>query len=433
MMRAARFVIDETITPAIERYNNSKSLVPFVITEEKFLEIKHVKDITTNAKTIVSQFKKTGDLYKYLKNITSGSSSVVENLIRSLGLKPFEDIIEEFESEFSEDLEDCTQLEDLIIGDFYTTWDLVFLSGIYRTQIPGILKVCDDNNNPISVIARGSFSEHEHEHEYNNQYLVEDGSRVKYYLIKGNHKYNNLITELHLYTYLFETIGPNRQIFKGVYVLESFNRNENYVILKRKNVNNASPQITSNIEHHFGYRNRYKISERTSGGKSSAGRQKEISGNRAENAVSEFLHLKNITHTIISESKTSHKFDIRVDGLTNLEVKNVSNIKGFYLSDSQMKELENSNTRLCLVEIIGEESFIYISKPYSEIMVLDKIFSDIKDLKDNTISKYNGRFRIDSIEIGLIKPEAGIIEDFGKDFKFMNNLSQSQIISFLQD
>lgn len=36
MIRAARFVIDKTITPAIELYNNSKNLVPALISEDNF-------------------------------------------------------------------------------------------------------------------------------------------------------------------------------------------------------------------------------------------------------------------------------------------------------------------------------------------------------------------------------------------------------------
>lgn len=56
--------------------------------------------------------------------------------------------------------------------------------------------------------------------------------------------------------------------------------------------------------------------------------------------------------------------------------------------------------------------------------------SHIKELKEYTIPKYNGRFRTNSIAIGLIKPELGIIEDLADDFKIINNLSQSKFIIY---
>lgn len=61
--------------------------------------------------------------------------------MHSLNLVPFEDIIEEFEAEFGDELENYSQLKDLVIGDLYTTWDFIFLSETYKTQTTGILGV----------------------------------------------------------------------------------------------------------------------------------------------------------------------------------------------------------------------------------------------------------------------------------------------------
>ena len=76
---------------------------------------------------------------------------------------------------------------------------------------------------------------------------------------------------------------------------------------------------------------------------------------------------------------------------------------------------------------------IYISKPYKETKELKNIFAEYSELKKYSIEKYNGRLRIDSIEIGIIKPEKNIIDDLYKDFVLINNLSRKELIDFLSN
>ena len=76
---------------------------------------------------------------------------------------------------------------------------------------------------------------------------------------------------------------------------------------------------------------------------------------------------------------------------------------------------------------------IYISKPYNETKELKNVFAEYSELKKYSIEKYNGRLRIDSIEIGIIKPEKNIIDDLYKDFVLINNLSRKELIDFLSN
>lgn len=431
MLKSARFVIEKTITPVIALYKEVKALGTNVVNEEKLIVIKHTKDQAVSARTVISQFKKTGDLYKYLQSAISYKSGETESIMHSLNLIPFEDIMDEFESKFNTDLDDFSNRQELLIDNLYTTFDFIFLAGIYRTQTSGMLSVKDSNNNIVAVIARGSFLENDQEPI--NKYLEEDQSRIQYNFTGWNKEYFQSLTENLINVHFFEKVGPNMQKFKGIYKLESYDKATNYIILKREQfqqeLKNPLPKIK--LSHKFKYRKKYKLIERTNGGHSGIGKLKEQAGAKAENIVYDFLSLNNISCTLMSSENKSHKFDIKIDNLTNLEVKNISNLKGFYLSSSEIQEFKNANTRICLVDIQEECEFILISKPYVESKILKKVFKDLSEIKEFTIQNYNGKYKIDSIEIGLIKPEGGVIDDIYDDFLLMNNLTQDQISNYL--
>src|SRR5699024_639297 len=234
---ASKFVIDKTINPAIELYNNSLN-VKSVLSEEDLEEIKQIRDQSSASKVIITRFKKTGDLYLYLKKSIETSDGKTKNLMNKFNLTPYEDILDDFENKFKEEINDYSELNELVIGDVYTTYDFVFLAGLYRAHVHGILGVKDYNNETQAVIV-GVELEKINEKEnikkkYKNEYLSNDKSKIKYYLISGRHKYNRFITQDNLDVYFFETIDSNKQEFIGVFELKSFNEENNYVILQEK-------------------------------------------------------------------------------------------------------------------------------------------------------------------------------------------------------
>src|SRR5690625_6561559 len=103
------------------------------------------------------------------------SDRKTKKIINKFNLTPYEDILDDFENKFKEEINDYSELNELVIGDVYTTYDFVFLAGLYRAQVPGILGVKDYNNETQAVIARGEFEKSNK--KYKNEYLSDDKSR----------------------------------------------------------------------------------------------------------------------------------------------------------------------------------------------------------------------------------------------------------------
>lgn len=435
MLESARFVIDKTIQPAKDLYELTKDLDHSVISLREKEIIKKIYDQTVASEIVISRFKKTGDLHKYLQKSIESSDGKTKEQMNKLNLIPFEDILDEFEDCFKDQLNEFTTVDELILGDLYTTWDFVFLADVYRTQSPGILGVYNSKNDLTAVIARGNFKENNQ--TYNNEYLMHDKSKIKYYLIKGNHKFNRYITEQKKDVYFFETIGRNQQVFKGVYELDDYNAENNYIILNKrdsKSPKNKGNNTKKKIEK--SYRSKFKPFSNDGqgrGGSRKSGEYKEKAGDRAEQIVSDYLNLKNIENDLMTETHDVHRFDIRINNLANLEVKNITNNSSFYLSNSQIVEYQSDRTRLCFVDIQKKDNLIYISKPYEKTVELKKLIKDYLELKSYSIKKYNGRLRVDSIEIGIITPDNHLIKDLYEDFILMNSLSRQEILDVLSE
>src|SRR5690625_6463985 len=105
-------------------------------------------------KVIITRFKKTGDFYLYLKKSIETSDGKTKNLMNKFNLTPYEDILDDFENKFKEEINDYSELNELVIGDVYTTYDFVFLAGFYRAQVHGIFGVKYYNNEIQFIINR---------------------------------------------------------------------------------------------------------------------------------------------------------------------------------------------------------------------------------------------------------------------------------------
>jgi 5-methylcytosine-specific restriction protein A len=119
---AARiFVINTVLKPAIE----SK-----VVSQR-------VRDITKNQIPWVSNFKRVGDLYRYLLRITKTKDANVVAL-EDAGLSTYEDIIPEFEQRFFSELFDVSVFSDFIENQEYPWREVLSVVGQYDTRSGGI-------------------------------------------------------------------------------------------------------------------------------------------------------------------------------------------------------------------------------------------------------------------------------------------------------
>ncbi|MGI9838787.1 HNH endonuclease [Vibrio parahaemolyticus] len=118
---AKTFVINTVLKPAIESE----------IVSQK------VRDITKNQIPWVSNFKRVGDLYRYLLSTTKTKDKNVYAL-ENAGLSTYEDIISEFEERFSSELYDVTDFSDFIEDQEYSWRDILSVVGQYDTRSGGI-------------------------------------------------------------------------------------------------------------------------------------------------------------------------------------------------------------------------------------------------------------------------------------------------------
>lgn len=145
---------------------------------------KKIKGHVQRSKTLVRNFKKTGDLYRYLKRFethpTPGQSHIYDGL-KMLGLKAYEDILPEFERRFQNYFDELTTLDDFLIGQTYSSWDIAIFSRTYDCQSGIYLIGKEPNYQAIFVKATLNGG------KYPNQWLIPD-EELKYYLysLKGN-------------------------------------------------------------------------------------------------------------------------------------------------------------------------------------------------------------------------------------------------------
>src|SRR5690554_4686993 len=98
MIESAMYVIEKTTDPVINYYDQNKKNHRMSDSQLEILE--KLNNNAKNAKAMLSRFKRTGDVYKYLKAIIGTKNDEVATNFRRFGLVPFEDIIDEFEKKF---------------------------------------------------------------------------------------------------------------------------------------------------------------------------------------------------------------------------------------------------------------------------------------------------------------------------------------------
>lgn len=167
---AQRFVIDQVLEPALQHDDASDKL----------------KSVIKNTLLWVRHFRKVGDLNLYLQrfhgNDTNTSKTYRE--LAALRLNTFEDIKNEFMEEFVDSIADVTTLDDFIIGNTYTSYDINIFARLYDNRTGGIIKIGDFGRHD-AVFIKATLAGG----KYPNQWL-HNPDRLKYFLKSDKNHFN---------------------------------------------------------------------------------------------------------------------------------------------------------------------------------------------------------------------------------------------------
>ena len=232
--KAIQYILDHVIEPALACDELDKSF----------------KNKVQNSKNLFRNFKKSGDMFKYLQRFKDSHGTGNDDLyneFKRLGLKTFEDIYDEVGVKFKDEIDDVTVLDDFIIGEEYTSYDIAIFSKTYNVQ-SGIYLVGDEPNYQAIFIKvtlqNGS---------YPNEWII-PGKELKYYMYAPSQRYdpnykpNRAIINsgnIPIYVFIKEgTVCKLEGIFEYVeYVTEEDDRK--WFRLKKKELNKLDGLITA--------------------------------------------------------------------------------------------------------------------------------------------------------------------------------------------
>ena len=154
-------------------YIRKNVLVP---AREHPLLAQKIKNKVRSVDIWVGRFERVGDLLSYLNRFQIGTDDIVYKALHEIGLKTFEDIVPEFEKRFSFWAHDQVRSSDFIVGEKYSSHQILIFSRNYDTRSGGMFVITSDGV-PSAVVIKATLSGG----QYANQWLVEP-SRLKYYL-----------------------------------------------------------------------------------------------------------------------------------------------------------------------------------------------------------------------------------------------------------
>ena len=183
--QAIQYVLDHVIEPALACDELDKRF----------------KNKVQNSKNLFRNFKRSGDMFKYLQRFKDSHGTGNDDLyhaFKNLGLKTFEDIYDEVGVKFKDEIDDVTVLDDFIIGEEYTSYDIAIFSKTYNVQ-SGIYLVGDEPNYQaifIKVTLQNGA--------YPNEWIIL-GKELKYYMFAPSQRYD-------------PTYKPNRAIINSSHI-----------------------------------------------------------------------------------------------------------------------------------------------------------------------------------------------------------------------
>lgn len=158
--RAQDFIIDHTLQPAVDS----------PVTSER------IKNLTKDSIRWIRQFRRTGDLIAYMDRFQGDAPPEIVKGLRNAGIPTFEDIHEEFLTLFGASQNDRTRLDDFVIGETYTPYDIHIFAGSYDLRSGGILPIGPFGSH-TAVFIKATFDGGPYPNEW-----IEEGRRLRYYL-----------------------------------------------------------------------------------------------------------------------------------------------------------------------------------------------------------------------------------------------------------
>lgn len=135
-----------------------------------------IKNKVKSSDVWLDHFERVGDLLAYLKRFEVDRSDPIYLAMHGVGLRTFEDIVHDFEREFSLWANDCTRADDFIIGETYDTYQILIFSKNYDTRSGGMF-VLESGGQPSYVVIKATLSNGDYPNEW-----IEAPRRIKYYL-----------------------------------------------------------------------------------------------------------------------------------------------------------------------------------------------------------------------------------------------------------
>jgi hypothetical protein len=183
------------------------------------------KNKAKSTKVWINNFEYIGDLIDYLKRFRLEVNSDLYTMFKSHNLLTFEDVFQDFIDRFESPSNLRSNLENLHIGEEYTSHQILILAKKYDTRVGGILIIGDNQAVVIKATLDGG--------DYPNEWLKENES-LKYYLksINGKHsvdyKENAVIlnTEyIPIYTFIRKT-SEEPFVYQGVFKYHSIGKDK---------------------------------------------------------------------------------------------------------------------------------------------------------------------------------------------------------------
>ncbi len=176
---ALSFLDENLITPALNDPNLDKK----------------IRNKVQNAANRVRSFKKVGDLFTYLERFEGGKrADSVFNALEAHGHLTFERVLPKFKKKFDVYLKDRSTIDDFVVGEEYSSWDISNCAEIYNNQ-HGIFPI--GNSRPHdAVLIKGQTSSGKYENAWLKKHF-----EFKYYFFSRtgvfdpNYKLNRAILE----------------------------------------------------------------------------------------------------------------------------------------------------------------------------------------------------------------------------------------------
>ncbi|MGZ3183755.1 MAG: HNH endonuclease [Telluria sp.] len=142
-----------------------------------------IKAKVKNSNIWLERFQRVGDLLHYLRRFRHEDADPTYLELKARGLQTFEDILPEFERRFGAWGHDRTRSSDFVVGEKYTSHEILIFSDKYDTRSGGI-HIRKNGVHPTAAVIKATLNDG----RYPNQW-IDTGCKLKYYMQEINGKF----------------------------------------------------------------------------------------------------------------------------------------------------------------------------------------------------------------------------------------------------